>query len=79
MKFNQRYRYDKRARHMSIGDVVERIVYDAASERAGELEEMRAMQAALINIVARMAQELSPESQERLANYFGFDVAEEKT
>ena len=78
MKFNQRYRYDKRSQNLSIDDVVERIVYDAASERSGELEKMQAAQAELINIVARMAQELSPESQARLADYFGFDVAGEK-
>lgn len=79
MKFNQRYRYDEGARNMSIDDVVGRIVGEAARETSGALEEIRAVQAELISIVTCMAQELSPESQERLANHFGFDVTEEKT
>ena len=79
MKFNQRYRYDKRSQNLSIDDVLGRVIDDAASETSGELEEMRAVQLELIRIVARMAQELSPESQAHLADYFGFDVAGEKT
>ena len=78
MKFNQRYRCDEGSQNLSIDDVVGRVINEAASETSGMLEEVRAVQASLIWIVARMAQELSPESQERLADYFGFDVAGEK-
>jgi hypothetical protein len=79
MKFNQRYRYDEGSQNLSIDVVVGRVIKEAASETSGMFEEVRAVQAELIWIVARMAQELSPESQARLADYFGFDVAGEKT
>jgi hypothetical protein len=80
MKFNERYHYDDDgAQNLTIDEVIGRVIEKATWDTSGRLEEMRAVQAELIRIVARMAQELSPESQKRLTDYFGFDVAEEKT
>jgi hypothetical protein len=78
MRFSKRYAYDKFSQDLRIGEVVERAVAEAPSYHAGEIESLLARQEALISVVARMAQELSPEGQESLANHFGFDVAEEE-